>query len=49
MISTDQQRVLQGGTYDYDAWGMRPTDRSWDVPVDRDVGYGFRIVVRRKP
>lgn len=41
-------RVLRGGSWDIVPYYLRASFRSWGDPDYRDVGYGFRLVVRIK-
>ena len=42
-------RVLRGGSFCNDTWGLRATNRFRGEPEFRVRYYGFRIVIRRKP
>lgn len=47
MVSNDKEgevsRVLRGGCWDDDSSDMRSTNRSWNLPSDRDIFVGFRL------
>ena len=37
--------VLRGGSFNYDSWSLRTSDRPGDVPELRRWNYGFLLVV----
>lgn len=44
---TGGARVLRGGSYQVDAWDLRPSSRYRYVPDYRYMGFGFRVVAVR--
>ncbi|MCA9968005.1 MAG: SUMF1/EgtB/PvdO family nonheme iron enzyme, partial [Anaerolineales bacterium] len=46
---SDQRRVLRGGSWYFDRIDARAASRSNDGPDNRNLDYGFRVVVRRPP
>ena len=43
--SSGSNRVLRGGSWNYNARYCRVSNRDNDTPVYRDINYGFRLVL----
>jgi formylglycine-generating enzyme required for sulfatase activity len=44
-LEGDITRVVRGGSFLHNAWGVRCAVRYWDNPRDRLLNFGFRVVV----
>lgn len=43
--ATGSERVIRGGSWNNDAWGVRSVRRVWSAPANRFNHLGFRLVV----
>ena len=42
------RRVMRGGSYYFESWGLRTVSRNRVEPGGRDTSAGFRISVHRR-
>ncbi|MBH8564087.1 SUMF1/EgtB/PvdO family nonheme iron enzyme [Nostoc sp. CENA67] len=46
--SSNNNRLLRGGSWDFNPWGCRSANRFYNARVNRSLNVGFRVVVVRR-